>query len=228
LPLEILYEDEQLALLIKPADYVVSGNTFQTIERSLPFNLKPSTAADAYPQAKAVHRLDRPTAGLLLVAKTATARKHLGAQFEQKTIQKRYQAIAIGELPTKGSIATAVDGKAAYTTYSVVQAVDSLKNGRLSLVDLHPQTGRTHQLRQHLASLGCPILGDALYGTEGLILKHKGLFLCAVELRFQHPITEKELHFSLPTPHKFTALLAREQRRYDRYQSTTSSNSKKT
>lgn len=219
LPLEVLYEDEYLAVIVKPADYPVNGNYFQTIEHALPFNLSASTQVDAYPQAKAVHRLDRPTAGLLLIAKTATAHQHLGAQFEHKTIQKRYQAIAIGTLPPSGSIDSPIDGKAAYTQYQVLQTADSLKNGQLSLVELYPQTGRTHQLRKHLAGLGCPILGDPLYGIEGLILKHKGLFLRALGIQFIHPITEEKLVFDLPTPNKFTSLLAREQRRYSTYHS---------
>lgn len=218
LSLEVLYEDAYLAVVIKPADYLVNGNAFQTIERALPFNLRTSNQVDAYLQAKAVHRLDRPTSGLLLIAKTATAHQHLGRQFENKTIQKRYQAIAIGTLPPSGSMNRPVEGKAASTTYQVLETVSSLKSGSLSLVDLYPQTGRTHQLRQHLAHVGCPILGDALYGIEGLILQHKGLFLRAVGLEFIHPITNKTLVFNLPTPHKFTALLAREQRRYERYQ----------
>lgn len=217
LPLEILYEDDYLAIIIKPAGYIVNGNAFQTIERALPFNISLSQKADAYQEAKAVHRLDRPTSGLLVVAKTATAHQCLGAQFENKTIEKHYQAIAIGQLPPSGSIDSPVDGKAAYTRYQVSQTVPSLKNGHLSLVDLYPQTGRTHQLRQHLASVGCPILGDALYGIEGLILKHKGLFLRAVGLEFIHPITDKKLAFNLPTPNKFVALLAREKKRYQSY-----------
>lgn len=217
LPLEVLYEDEHLAVIIKPAGYMVNGNAFQTIERALPFNLSPSQQVDAYPLPKAVHRLDRPTSGLLLIAKTARTHQALGAQFEHKTIQKQYQAIAIGQLPPTGIINTPVEGKSAETSYEIIETVSSLKNGHLSLVRLYPQTGRTHQLRQHLAGLGCPILGDALYGIEGLILQHKGLFLRAVALQFIHPISQEELVFELPTPHKFTALMAREKRRYERY-----------
>ena len=216
LPLEIVYEDAHLAVVVKPAGYMVNGNAFQTIERALPFNLKPSTLADAYPLPKAVHRLDRPTSGLLLIAKTARAHQALGTQFERKTIQKQYQAIVIGQLPLKGIINTPVDAKEAQTSYEVIEIVPSLRNGHLSLVRLLPQTGRTHQLRQHLAGLGCPILGDALYGIQGLILQHKGLFLRAVGLQFIHPISQEELVFELPTPHKFTALMAREKRRYER------------
>jgi RluA family pseudouridine synthase len=217
LPLEILYEDAHLAVVFKPAGYMVNGNAFQTIERALPFNLKPSTLADAYPLPKAVHRLDRPTSGLLIIAKTARSHQALGAQFEHKTIQKQYQAIAIGQLPLAGTINTPVDGKEAQTSYEVIEIVPSLRSGQLSLVRLYPQTGRTHQLRKHLAGLGCPILGDALYGIEGLVLQHKGLFLTAVGLQFTHPISQQELVFELPTPHKFTALMAREKRRYEKY-----------
>lgn len=228
LPLEVLYEDAYLAVILKPAGYRVNGNGFQTIEHALPFNISPSGQADAYPQAKAVHRLDSPTSGLLLVAKTAAAHQHLGAQFEQKTIQKHYQAIVIGQLPPSGSINKEVAGKTAFTDFETVETVPSLKNNYLTLVNLYPKTGRTHQLRQHLASLGCPILGDDQYGKEGLILKHKGLFLRAVGLAFIHPITQESLQFNLPTPHKFTSLLAREKRRFENYHPSSNKDSEKT
>ncbi|WMX13564.1 RluA family pseudouridine synthase [Aureispira sp. CCB-E] len=218
MPLEVLYEDAYLAVIFKPAGLPVSGNQFRTIEQALLYNLEPSTAPDRLKQPRAAHRLDAPTSGLLLVAKTKQARINLGAQFEAKSIQKRYQAIVIGAPPREGSIVFPIEGKASLSMYECLKTVDSLKSGQLSLLNLYPKTGRTHQLRMHLSKLGFPILGDALYGKEGLILKHKGLFLTAIELTFQHPITEKKQTITLETPYKYTALLAREQRRFDAYQ----------
>lgn len=219
MPMDILYEDAYLAVVFKPAGIPVSGNQFRTVENALLYNIEPSTELDALKRPRAAHRLDAPTSGLLLIAKTKQARIHLGAQFEAKTIQKRYQAIVIGEPAPKGSIDFPIEEKASLSNYECLRTVHSLKSGKLSLLDLYPKTGRTHQLRIHLSKLGFPILGDALYGKEGLILKHKGLFLTAIELRFKHPITEEEKVIALETPYKYIALLEREQRRFDRYHS---------
>jgi len=112
-----------------------------------------------------------------------------------------------------------IDGKDAITYFEKIKVVPSLKNKWLSLIDLFPQTGRTHQLRIHLSSLGFPILGDALYGKEGMILKHKGLFLCAVELIFSHPKTNEKMKVEINVPQKYETLLRREERRWQKYQS---------
>lgn len=213
----VLYEDEEIALIQKPAGIGVSGNYFRTIQNALPFNLTPSNSFDALPAPLPAHRLDSPTSGLLLVAKTRRARRVLGDQFENKTIQKQYQAIVIGQPPQKGSSHQAIQNKSAHTNYQVLRTVSSLKNEYLSLVRLHPITGRTHQLRIHLSELGFPILGDQLYGKEGEILKGKGLFLCAVGLKFLHPITDEKMDFQLPAPNKFTSYMDREQKRWERY-----------
>ncbi len=218
LTLDIVYEDAYLAVIHKPSGINVSGNQFRTIENALLHNLTPSKEADALRGFRAVHRLDNPTSGLLLVAKTSRARIHLGQQFEAKSIQKRYQAVVIGKTPEAGNIATPIKDKTAYTRYERAEVVPSLRNTWLSLLHLYPSTGRTHQLRIHLASLGFPILGDKLYGTAGEILKKKGLFLAAVELGFEHPIRGERMTFELDTPYKFRALLAREERRWQRWQ----------
>jgi RluA family pseudouridine synthase len=220
MPMDVLYEDTYMAVIFKPAGIPVSGNQFKTVENALLYNIQPSTEPDGLKQPRVAHRLDAPTSGLLLIAKTKGARINLGAQFEAKTIQKRYQAIVIGVPPKKGEINFPIEGKASLSTYECLQTVDSLRSSQLSLLNLYPKTGRTHQLRIHLSTLGFPILGDAMYGTEGLILKHKGLFLTAVELNFKHPISGKEQAIVLPTPYKYEALLKREQRRFDKYQNS--------
>ena len=81
-------------------------------------------------------------------------------------------------------------------------------------MELHPKTGRTHQLRIHCASIGHPILGDKIHGKKGLILKIKGLFLCATSISFKHPFTQENLKFSVDTPHKFMKRLENEERRF--------------
>ncbi|MBI9056272.1 MAG: RluA family pseudouridine synthase [Labilibaculum sp.] len=215
--LEIVYEDDHIAVINKPAGVSVSGNLFRTIQNMLPFNLKESSCQDALPVFRPVHRLDNPTCGLLLVAKTSQAIGALGAQFENRTIKKRYTAVVIGDLPDKGRVEMEVDGKEAVSTFRVVKKVPSIRNKSLCMVHLFPETGRTHQLRIHMAGLGTPILGDKLYGTEGEILQKKGLFLCAAGLHFEHPFTNEKMDLSIDPPYKFGRFMEMEEKRYDKH-----------
>lgn len=217
LKLEVLYEDDHLAVIFKPGGYPVSGNQFQTIQQALPFNLQPSTLPGRLPAPLPVHRLDSPTSGLLLVAKERAARIELGQQFEEKKVQKRYEAIVIGEIAPAGIINTPIDDKPALTRFKLLKTGPSLKSGTLSWLALWPVTGRTHQLRRHLFQQGTPILGDSLYARDGLLLKGKGLFLTAVELTFRHPARPETMRFHLPAPNKFDLLLEREERRWRKY-----------
>lgn len=217
LKLAVVFEDEHLAVINKPAGIIVSGNQFRTVENALLHNISKSNEKDALRKPRAVHRLDSPTSGLLLVAKTALAHLKISQQFEAKTILKKYQAIVIGDINEEGVLEKPVDGKTALTYFKKIKSVPSLKNEWLSFIDLFPQTGRTHQLRIHLSGFGFPILGDALYGKEGLILKHKGLFLCAVELNFSHPKTGERVGVKINAPQKYETLLRREERRWKKY-----------
>jgi RluA family pseudouridine synthase len=215
LQLEIVYEDDYLAVINKPAGIVVSGNQYRTIVNALQFNLKPSNCKDALNWAKPVHRLDHQTSGLLLVAKTHTAIVELSRQFENKEIGKKYHAIVIGKIDDRGLIEYEIEKRVAITEYKLLEQVKSLRNGYLSLLELTLHTGRTHQLRIHLSRLGFPIMGDKLYGTPGAILKHKGLFLSAIELHFTHPTDGRAMDIKIPDPAKFRSLLNREQRRFN-------------
>ncbi|MDC0230621.1 RluA family pseudouridine synthase [Aureispira] len=217
--IKVIFEDDDIAVVHKPAGISVSGNQFRTVENALLYNLKFSTKIDAFKKPRAVHRLDNQTSGLLLIAKTKQARIDLGKQFEQRTIRKHYKAIVIGQINSKGKIDFEIDGKPSISVFELERTVRSLKNDYLSLINLYPLTGRTHQLRIHLSKFGFPILGDKLYGQEGLILKHKGLFLTAVSLEFIHPVTKIYHSIETEMPYKFGALLAREQRRFDVYYS---------
>ncbi|MCF6177405.1 MAG: RluA family pseudouridine synthase [Victivallaceae bacterium] len=216
LKLEIVYEDDCLAVINKPAGIVVSGNQYRTIVNALQFNLAPSSSKDALNWAKPVHRLDHQTSGLLLVAKTHSAIVELSRQFEHKEITKKYHAVVIGKPDATGLIEYEIEGRTAITEYKRLASVKSLRNDDLSLLELTPHTGRTHQLRIHLSQLGFPIMGDRLYGTPGEILKNKGLFLSAVELHFKHPDDGQEMDVRITAPDKFKALLNREQRRFDK------------
>jgi RluA family pseudouridine synthase len=217
LKLEIVYEDEFLAIINKPAGINVSGNMYRTIVNSLPYNLTKSNQSDALSWFRPIHRLDNQTSGLLIIAKTQKSMILLGKMLENKKIQKIYEAIVIGKTKKEGIINKVIDGKEAITEYNLIKTVKSLRNDNLSLLKLSPRTGRTHQLRIHLSEMSFPILGDKLYGKEGEILKHKGLFLSAVRLIFKHPITEKKLELKIGTPYKFISLLEREQKRFNNY-----------
>lgn len=215
--LEIVHEDDHFAVINKPAGVKVSGNQYRTIVNMLPGNVQPSPLPDALKWAKPVHRLDVPTSGLLMIAKTAQAHMRLGQQLEQKTIKKTYHAIVKGIPPASGHIHASIEGQTAHSEYKLLQTVPSLRNENLSLVQLSPHTGRTHQLRIHMANLGHPITGDTEYDEEGKTMLHKGLFLAATSLVLQHPATDKPLEVHLDIPHKFLSLLEREERRWEKF-----------
>lgn len=217
LPLEVVLEDEFLAVVNKPAGIEVSGNKFKTVENALGETLTASALPDALPWPRPVHRLDYSTSGLLIAAKTAAAQVSLGQQFEERKIHKRYCAVVTGRPPASGQIDEPISGLPAQSRYSTIESVPSLRNGQVSLVHLFPVTGRTHQLRIHMADIGHPIMGDHKYGPQDHVLKGKGLFLAAVELRFIHPATGKEVTITIDPPPKFAALLQREQRRWNKY-----------
>lgn len=217
LPLEILFEDHHMAAIHKPAGFSVSGNAYKTIYNALPYNLRKSTEPDALPWPTPVHRLDNQTSGILLISKTKTAQIALGNQFENHTIQKKYCAVVIGEVLKNGKINSPIEDKTAETDFEVVTVVNSLRFEHLSLLNVFPKTGRTHQIRIHLASIDHPIFGDKLYVEEKMLHRGKGLFLCAQEITYRHPKTSKEINLRIEIPHKFESLLLREQRRWKNY-----------
>jgi RluA family pseudouridine synthase len=202
LEVEVVFEDDYLAILNKPAGLVSSGNQFRTLQNTLTKNLTPSSNKDAI-QPKLIHRLDSATSGLIIAAKTATSLMQLGELLANKGISKTYTAFVIGLVEVVGSIETSIDGKEAKTLYSLIESIPSLNFGTLSAVELTPVTGRTHQLRIHMKENGTPILGDRLYGDEEKNLKGKGLFLCANKIAFVHPITKQALEVEIPLAKKF-------------------------
>ena len=204
--LDILYEDEHLAVIYKPAGILVSGNKRFTIENALAFNLTKSKEADALLRPEPIHRLDYPTSGALLIGKTVRAVMALNQKFEDRSIFKSYTAVTIGNMNEAGTIETPIDDKPSRSDYKKLISIASEKYGALNLIALNPYTGRRHQLRKHLSQLGHPIFGDHLYGVEGLILKGKGLFLHATQLQFEHPITKEEIVVIAPLPKKFLKL----------------------
>jgi len=200
--LEVLFEDDYLAIIYKPAGILVSGNSFKTIDNCLAQNLQKSQQFDAV-KPRPIHRLDYPTSGVLLIGKTSSAIIALNKLFENKEIQKTYFAITIGKMKKKEAINFPIDDKKAVTYYNVEKTVLSQRFDFLNLVKLEPQTGRKHQLRKHLSAIENPILGDKEYGKEDLILNGKGLYLHAFSLEFIHPFTKGNLFISKQFPKKF-------------------------
>ena len=215
LELTVVHVDDDLAAVLKPPGPVVSGNRFRTVEHALPFNLGPSPAPDALVLPRPVHRLDARTSGLLLVARSASALVELGRRFQRREVSKRYRAILSGRLEGEGLVDTPLEGREARTRWRAVRHDPSLHVDWITTVDLYPETGRTHQLRRHMASLGRPVLGDELY-TDGPVLRSAGLFLFAAELKLLHPRTDAPLHLELPEPAKYETFRARERRRHAR------------
>ena len=204
-PLTVLFEDDYLAALHKPAGILVSGNTFKTMANALAQNIKRSTRYDAA-RPQPVHRLDFATTGILLAGKTSSSIRALNQLFEAKAIHKTYYAVTIGDMEAEGTITSNIDDKLSQSHYKVLESVASKRFGTLNLVRLKPLTGRRHQLRKHLSSINHPILGDKDYGIADLILKGKGLYLHAYSLSFNHPFTNETIHLKDDFPKRFKKL----------------------
>lgn len=210
----VVFEDEHLAIINKPGGLQVSGNAFQTLVNALPFNLKESKEADKLPIYYPVHRIDAPTCGLVLIAKTKRAQLKMSQMFADKQITKTYKLVVVGSFPDDiHAINDPIEGKPAETIVENVKVLPSKRFGHLSVLEVKPLTGRTHQIRKHLSNLGYPILGDKLYGEPGKILFAKGLFLCASGLKFIHPIFEVAVDIAINPPNKFDYYVNREAKR---------------
>lgn len=208
LDIEVCYEDEYLAIVNKPPGILVSGNKRFTLQNALGAVLKTCSIPDALHCPEPIHRLDYPTSGGLLVGKTSQATLLLNKMFEERKIIKQYLAVSIGKQDDAGIVQDEVDGKMAKSEYKVLQSLPSERFNFLNLLLLTLHTGRRHQLRIHMAGMGNPILGDATYGSKGLILKGKGLYLHSYLLQFTHPITKEEIKVVVTPPKKFFKLFA--------------------
>ncbi|GAF03038.1 ribosomal large subunit pseudouridine synthase C [Saccharicrinis fermentans DSM 9555 = JCM 21142] len=203
---KVCYEDDYLAVVDKPAGLVVSGNKHRTLENGLATILQRSPAPDALWRPEPIHRLDYPTSGAVLFGKTKQAVILLNKIFEERRIIKKYLAITIGQQDEVGEVTLDVEGKTAKSAYQVKASEKSERFGCLNLVELTLFSGRRHQLRIHLSSIGHPILGDSQYGQEGLVLKGKGLYLHAYSMEFVHPFFKESLRVQVDPPKKFFKL----------------------
>ena len=215
MPIDIVFEDACLAVLNKPAGLVVhpgSGNRQGTLVSGLLHHFGNLSQIGGVERPGIVHRLDKETSGCLVVAKTDAAHRSLAEQFAGREVIKVYLALVSGvprrrhgvvDAPIsrhpanrrKMSVGETGRGRAALTEYRVLLSADGI-----SLVECRPRTGRTHQIRVHLKSLGCPVLGDPLYGRRGGFSRH---MLHAWKLEFRHPLDGRHLAFEAPPPSGF-------------------------
>lgn len=222
--IRILFEDEAILVVEKPARMVVSdaktvrGMTVQKwVEKKFKVTGQNSKLKDFHQRAGIVHRLDKETSGILLVAKTPATFTNLQQQFKERKVKKKYLALVHGKVePKQGEIRVPVgrltgrgigfgvrpEGRKAETRYRILRYYDIRKLGKFSFVELMPRTGRTHQIRVHLKYFGHPIVADLLYGGKKRAKKDRQwcprLFLHASELCFSHPLTTKWVKFQLP------------------------------
>ena len=223
IPLEVLFEDDQLLVLNKPAGIVVHpapGNWTGTLVNALLHHFQTSggtvSAIGGKERPGLVHRLDKDTSGVMVIAKTDQTHRHLAAQFKLHTITRVYEALVFG-VPKKGrgviELAIGRDSKerkkfSARTSRpkeSVTEYHVDRRYGKVAAhVLLYPRTGRTHQLRVHLTSLGHPILGDQTYGGRKVCaidqIEIPRVMLHARTLGFQHPVTGVAQEFTRPLP----------------------------
>lgn len=205
--LAILHVDDELIVLNKPAGLLCVPGRGPGKQDCLA-----TRAAELYPGALVVHRLDMATSGLVVMARTSLVQRYLSAAFAQRRVSKRYTAIVAGKLPTLRGLINApiaVDwprrplrhidpefGKPSLTRWRVL---DVHAYPEQALVELEPETGRTHQLRLHMASIGTPILGDLLYGHDDVMAPGGRLYLHATELTFPRP-SGGTVNFHCPPP----------------------------
>jgi 23S rRNA pseudouridine1911/1915/1917 synthase len=239
IPLEILYEDEFLAVVNKPADMVVhpaKGHWSGTLVNALRFHFDQLSGVNGDYRAGIVHRLDRDTSGVILIAKEEQTHRDLSLMFEQRRVFKEYAALTAGVLDRDSDyiegrighhphdrvkmIVTEDDDEDAKDACSYYEVVERFRG--FTFVRVQPRTGRTHQIRVHLASVGCPVLADKVYSgrdqlklidlapglppeTDEVLLTRQALH--AFRLRIRHPRLGRTLELEAPLPLEFQRTL---------------------
>lgn len=219
IPLEIIYEDDEVAVVNKPQGMVVhpsAGHPNGTLVNALLYHLKNLSTINDVIRPGIVHRIDKDTSGLLMVAKSDFAHESLAKQLKDKTSLRKYIALVHGNIShEKGTInapigrskvnrkkqAVSAEGKPAVTHFTVLERFQDF-----TLVELQLETGRTHQIRVHMQYIGFPLAGDPVYGPKKT-LPGKGQFLHAQMLGFTHPRTGEALVFEAPLPALFEETL---------------------
>ncbi|MDX5363222.1 MAG: 23S rRNA pseudouridine(1911/1915/1917) synthase RluD [Pseudazoarcus pumilus] len=220
--LDVVFEDDQLIVLNKPAGLVVhpgSGNWSGTLLNAL---LHHAPALESVPRAGIVHRLDKETSGLMVVARTLTAQTDLVRQLQARSVSRHYLALVHGKVARAGSVdapigrhpqqrtkmAVVEGGREARTHYSIRQQFAAA-----TLVECRLETGRTHQIRVHMASIGHPLVGDPVYGrrksAHAVLDAFPRQALHAFRLGLLHPQDHRPMQWEAPLPEDFEQLLAR-------------------
>ena len=216
IPVEIIYEDSDVAVINKPQGLTVhpaGGNYDNTLVNALMFRLDSLSGINGEVRPGIVHRLDKDTSGVMIVAKNDKAHLSLSKQIADRSVKKEYLALIEGNLPTdSGSITTKIgrnpknrklmavtsDGREAITEYKVITRFENY-----SLVLFHIITGRTHQIRVHSKHLGHPVVGDKSYGYKKQKFALGGQLLHAYRLTVTHPTSGKEMTFVASLPQYF-------------------------
>lgn len=219
IPLDIIYEDDDVAVVNKPQGMVVHpsvGHTSGTLVNALMYHIKDLSSINGVIRPGIVHRIDKDTSGLLMIAKNDKAHNALAAELKDKKSLRKYVAIVHGNIPNDRGVieapigrsekdrkkqAVTAKGKPAVTHFKVLE-----RFGNYTLVELTLETGRTHQIRVHMAYIGHPVAGDPLYGPRKT-LKSDGQFLHAQTLGFTHPTTGETLTFTAEAPAIFKETL---------------------
>ena len=219
MPLDIVYEDDDIMVINKPSGVVVhpgAGNSFNTLANGLLYYTQNLSDVNGEKSPGIVHRLDKDTSGLMLVAKNNKAHEILSEDFKVHAVKREYIALLCGVLPhneakidapigrdTKNRKRMAVTDKNSKNAVTYLKVLKRYKN--YTLVSLHLETGRTHQIRVHMKYIGYPVFNDPLYGCE--IKKNIGQFLHSKTISFKHPITKNEMFFSSELPSYFIEFL---------------------
>ena len=222
IPLDILYEDEDVMVVNKPKGMVVhpsAGHTSGTLVNAILFHCQGNLSGiNGVMRPGIVHRIDKDTTGALLICKNDVAHRDLAEQLKEHSIKRRYRAIVSGNLKDdEGTVEGPIgrhpvdrkkmainykNGKEAITHYKVLE-----RFGNATYIECRLETGRTHQIRVHMTSIGHPLLGDEVYGSGKNPYHLQGQALHAMVLGFVHPRTGEYLEFTAPLPEYFTNLL---------------------
>lgn len=221
IPLDILYQDSDVVVVNKPCGMVVhpaAGNASGTLVNALLHHVRDLSGIGGEMRPGIVHRLDKDTSGLILIAKNDRAHIALSEQFKQRSMEKHYRAVAFGHFAQEHGLidapiarhpvdrkkmAVVPDGKPSKTEWTVIEPLKGA-----TFLDVHLLTGRTHQIRVHMQSIGHPLLGDSIYAPNlKTSVRIPRLMLHAYSLAFTHPVTGERMTLVAPLPQTFVATL---------------------